>query len=47
LKDTKTTREWLNKKINKKRGCSKMNSFCYSLFWAGRKIAQIGQTERK
>ena len=24
-----------------------MKSFCYTLFWAGRKIAQIGETERK
>ena len=24
-----------------------MKSFCYSPFWDGRKIAQIGQTERK
>ncbi len=24
-----------------------MKSFCYTLFWAGRKIVQIGETERK
>ena len=29
------------------RGCSKMMSFCHSLFWGERKIAQIGQTELK